>query len=81
MKLNESQKFILPDDDGNLILITEIDFDYEVLQNKIIPMKGVQFEIDYINNTIKENGEVEIQSSFSIDGIFNNSQNNMKENS
>ncbi|EDS78084.1 hypothetical protein CBC_0712 [Clostridium botulinum C str. Eklund] len=74
MKLNECQKFILPDDDGNLILITEIDFDYEALQNKIIPMRGIKFEINYVNNTIKENGEVDIQSSFSIDGIFSNSQ-------
>lgn len=32
--------------DGNLILITDVEFDFNILQNKIIPMKGVKFEID-----------------------------------
>ena len=40
MKLKPNEKFLLQDDDGNMILITEIDFDYGMLQNRIIPMKG-----------------------------------------
>ena len=70
MKLNQDQKFILQDDDGNLILITEVDFDFNILQNKIIPMKGVQFEIDYANNDIELYGEVNVQTSFNIDGVY-----------
>lgn len=70
MKLNQDQKFILQDDDGNLILITEVEFDFNILQNKIIPMKGTKFEIDYETNTIEEYGEVNIQTSFNIDGVY-----------
>lgn len=70
MKLNQDQKFILQDDDGNLILITEVDFDFNILQNKIIPMKGIKFEIDYIDNVIELYGEVNIQTSFNIDGVY-----------
>ena len=39
MKLNEEQKFILQDDDGNLIIVTEIEFDFNLLQSRVIPMK------------------------------------------
>jgi hypothetical protein len=70
MKLKSEEKFIVPDDDGNLILITEIDFDFSVLQNKVIPMKGVKLEIDYDNNNITSCGEVEVQTSFTIDGVY-----------
>ncbi len=70
MKLSQDQKFILQDDDGNLILITEVEFDFNILQNKIIPMKGVKFEIDYVNNDIELYGEVNIQTSFDIDGVY-----------
>lgn len=70
MKLNQDQKFILQDDDGNLILITDVEFDFNILQNKIIPMKGVKFEIDYVNNVIELYGEVNIQTSFDIDGVY-----------
>lgn len=70
MKLNQDQKFILEDDDGNLILITEVDFDFQILQNRVIPMKGVKFEIDYEDNTISKYGEVHVQTSFNIDGIY-----------
>lgn len=70
MKLNQDQKFILQDDDGNLILITEVEFDFNILQNKIIPMKGVKFEIDYVDNVIELYGEVNIQTSFNIDGVY-----------
>lgn len=70
MKLSKDQKFILQDDDGNLILITEVEFDFNILQNRIIPMKGVKFEIDYEDNTIEEYGEVNIQTSFNIDGVY-----------
>ena len=70
MKLNHDQKFILQDDDGNLILITDVEFDFNILQNKIIPMKGVKFEIDYVNNVIELYGEVNIQTSFDIDGVY-----------
>ena len=70
MKLSQEQKFILQDDDGNLILITEVDFDFNILQHRIMPMKGVKFEIDYINNTIEEYGEVNIQTSFDIDAVY-----------
>ena len=70
MKLKPDQKFILQDDDGNLILINEVDFDFNVLQNRIIPMKGVKFEIDYVDNVIELYGEVNIQTSFDIDGVY-----------
>lgn len=70
MKLNQDQKFILQDDDGNLILITEVDFDFSILQNRIIPMKGIKFEIDYEDNIIENCGEVHVQTSFNIDGIY-----------
>ncbi|MCY6957935.1 hypothetical protein [Clostridium brassicae] len=70
MKLNEEQKFLLQDDDGNLILITEIDFNYELLKNQIMQMKGIKFEVDYSENTIEKHDEVEVHTSFSIDGIF-----------
>lgn len=69
MKLTEEQKFIIQDDDGNLILITEIDFDFNFLQNRVIPMKGVRFEVDYEDNTISEYREVDVQTSFDIDGV------------
>lgn len=51
MKLKSDEKFVLPDD-GSLILITEINFDYGSLQNRIIPMKGVRFEINYDDKEI-----------------------------
>ena len=70
MKLNQDQKFILQDDDGNLILITDVEFDFNILQNKIIPMKGVKFEIDYVNNDVELYGEVNLQTSFNIDGVY-----------
>jgi hypothetical protein len=70
MKLKPDEKFILPDDDGNLILITELDFSYEVLQNRIIPMKGVKFNVDYENNKIETKDEINIQTSFSIDCMY-----------
>ncbi len=70
MKLKQEEKFVLQDDDGNLILITEVDFDFNVLQNKIIPMKGVKFEIDYVDNVIELYGEVNIQTSFDIDAVY-----------
>ena len=70
MKLKPEKKFVLQDDDGNLILITEVDFDFNALQNRIIPMKGVKFEIDYVDNVIELYGEVNIQTSFDIDGVY-----------
>ena len=70
MKLQQDQKFILQDDDGNLILITEVEFDFSILQNRIIPMKGVKFEIDYEDNTIEQGEEVNIQASFDIDAVY-----------
>lgn len=70
MKLNPDQKFILQDDDGNLILITEVEFDFNILQNRIIPMKGIKFNVDYEDNTIKKYSEVDIQTSFDIDGVY-----------
>lgn len=70
MKLKPEEKFVLQDDDGNLILITEVDFDFNALQNRIIPMKGVKFEIDYVDNVIELYGEVNIQTSFDIDGVY-----------
>ena len=69
MKLNRDQKFILQDDDGNLLLVTEIEFDFNLLQNRVIPMKGIKFDIDYDHNEILEGEEVFIQTSFTIDGI------------
>ena len=73
MKLNSDQKFILPDDDCNLILITEITLDYSILQHRIIPMKGIKFEVDYDNNTISRYEEVNVQTSFVIDAIYGES--------
>lgn len=70
MKLLDDQKFILKDDDGNLILITDIDLGYELLQNKIIPMEGIIFEVDYENNKLGSGKKVELQTSFEIDGIY-----------
>ena len=40
------------------------------MQNRIIPMKGVKFEIDYVDNVIELYGEVNIQTSFNIDGVY-----------
>jgi len=70
MKLKPDEKFVLPDDDGNLILITDIEFIYEILQNRIIPMRGVKFTTDYENNVIKENKIVNLQTSFTIDSVY-----------
>ena len=70
MKLRPEEKFVLQDDDGNLILITEVDFDFNVLQNRIIPMKGIKFEVYYDDNQIQNCGEVSIQTSFNIDGVY-----------
>lgn len=60
----------MQDDDGNLILITEVTFDFNILQNRVIPMTGVKFEIDYEDNTIEKYGEVNIQTSFDIDAVY-----------
>ncbi len=70
MKLLDDQKFILQDDDGNLVLITDLELDYQILQNKIIPMKGIRFEVDCENNEVKTGEKVELQTSFEIDGIY-----------
>lgn len=70
MKLSQEQKFILQDDDGNLILVTEMELDFSILQHRIIPMKGVKFDVDYESNTIGEYGEVNIQTSFNIDAVY-----------
>jgi hypothetical protein len=70
MKLKPEEKFILPDDDGNLILITEIDFDYQILQNRVIPMKGIKFKVDYDNNSISVDEGVNVQTSFTIDSVY-----------
>ena len=70
MKLKPEEKFILQDDDGNLILITDVEFDFNILQNRVIPMKGIKFEIDYEDNNIELYGEVNIQTSFNIDGVY-----------
>lgn len=70
MRLKAEEKFILPDDDGNLILITEIDFDYSILQNRVILMKGVKLEIDYDNNNVSSCKEVEVQTNFTFDGVY-----------
>ena len=70
MKLNEEQKFILQDDDGNLIIVTEIEFDFNLLQSRVIPMKGIKFGVHYDDNTISDYGVVNIQTSFDIDGVY-----------
>ena len=70
MKLKPEQKFVLQDDDGSLILITEVDFDFNALQNRIIPMKGIKFDIHYEDNIIEKYGEVDIQTSFNIEGVY-----------
>ena len=70
VKLNNDQKFILQDDDGNLILITEVEFDFNILQNRVIPMKGFKFDIDYDNNDIECSGEVDVQTTFNIDCVY-----------
>ena len=72
MELNSDNKFFLQNDEGDLILITEIDFDFRVTQNGIIPMKGLLFEVDYIQNIIESPKEVNIQASFSIDAVYTN---------
>jgi hypothetical protein len=69
MKLNPKQKFILPDDDGNLILITELDFEYSSLQNRIIFMKGVNIDINLENNEISTGDKVDIQANLDIENI------------
>ena len=70
MQLNPEDKFVLQDDDGNLILITEIDFDFNILQNRIIPMKGHKYEINYEDDSIYYYGKVSLQTSFDIDGVY-----------
>lgn len=67
MELQQEEKFILPDDDGNLILITEIIFDYRLLQNGIITMKGFKFDVDYGKDTISKKYE----EKFRISANFN----------
>ena len=71
MKLKPDEKFIVQDDDGNLVLITDIMFDFNVLQNRVIPMKGVKFDVDYDDNSINHHAEVDVQTSFTIDGVYN----------
>ena len=70
MELNSDSKFFLQNDEGDLILITEIDFDFRATQNGIIPMNGLLFEVDYIRNIIESPKEVNIQASFKIDAVY-----------
>lgn len=70
MELNSDNKFFLQNDEGDLILITEIDFDFRATQNGIIPMRGLLFEVDYIQNIIESPKEVNIQASFNIDAVY-----------
>lgn len=64
IKLNNKEKFLLQDDNGNMILVTEVEFDYHLLISRVIAMKGILFEIDYYNNTFKNEGEIELSVNF-----------------
>lgn len=70
VKLNEEQKFILQDDEGNLILVTEIELDIDRLQNGMMLMKGIKFYVDYEGNIIERYSRVDMTTCFKIDGIY-----------
>lgn len=70
MKLSTQDKFFIKDDNENLILITEIVLNKDLIKNNFIEMKGVQFYVDYESNVIeKPNNPVEVTVSFNIQGI------------
>lgn len=72
MKLSPEDKFFIEDEnDGSLILVTEIELDPNLLKNNYLVFKGNRFYVDYETNEIdKEVGQVEVSVSFNIEGIF-----------
>lgn len=70
MKLSAQDKFFIKDDDGALVLVTEIVLNEDMIKNNFLTMKGVLFYIDYDSNKIDE-GRVpaEVTVSFNIENI------------
>lgn len=67
--INEEERFILETDDGDLVIVTDVEFDFRLLQSRIIPMKGISFGVDYKNGNIEKGSNVDILTSFTIDNI------------
>jgi len=70
MKLRVEDKFFIEDDDGNLILITSIDIDQNMIKNNWVEMKGTKFYVDYDSNSIdKSKLDVSVMISFNVETI------------
>lgn len=70
MKLSAQDKFFIKDDDGALVLVTEIVLNEDIIKNNFLTMKGVLFYVDYESDKIDEaRVPAEVTVSFNIEGI------------
>lgn len=70
MELNPSDKFFIEDEDDNLILITSMKIEQNMVKNRFLLLEGTRFYVDYESNSIDEAKEkVEISISFNVEDI------------
>lgn len=68
IKLNPQDKFFIEDDEGSLILASEIILDLDMVKNNMMFIRGKKFNVNYEDSLINEDGLVECQLSFTLDG-------------
>ena len=71
-KLNYNDKFFIIDDDndGDLILVDEIEIDLNMIKTNYVILRGTRFFVDYDENNIdKDKRRVELLVSFTVEDI------------
>lgn len=70
MELNPSDKFFIEDEDDNLILITSMKIDQNMVKNRFLLLEGTRFYVDYESDEIdKAREKVVVSISFDVEDI------------
>ena len=54
MEFNPPDKFFIEDEDDNLILITSMKIEQNMVKNRFLLLEGTRFYVDYESNSIDE---------------------------
>lgn len=71
MILDKEDRFLLVDEDGNVVIVTEIETNHLLTMNACMPVRGKLIRLDYEDLNVDSIEDVEVQLSFYIEGIEN----------
>lgn len=71
MLLDKEDRFLLVDEDGNVVIVTEIETNHLLTMNSSMPVRGKLIRLDYEDLNVDSIEDVEVQLSFYIENIEN----------